>query len=178
MEITQAQVDALNTSIGKLEAQVAPLKGDNDKMVSLIVDLRASLATALAAGQAPTPVDLTAAIASIDSVTATLSASTTTDDAVLNPPAVVVPPPPAPPAPPPSTSPTSGPSALDPTGMTGANSTTTHVVAVDGTVTTGTSGNAPTTPVNGAGVAVTNADGTPAVATAASGIPADPTKAP
>ena len=88
--VSQEQITELQTSVSNLQAQVAPLHSDGQLMLGLITDLRASLATALAAGTAPTLVDLSSAISSIDSVTKQLSADTTTDDAILNPPAPVV----------------------------------------------------------------------------------------
>lgn len=90
VEVQQEQLDQLNASVATLQAASAKQSEDGQLLLGLIVDLRASLATALAAGTPPTIVDLTAAIASIDSVTKQLSDETTTDDGVLNPPPPVV----------------------------------------------------------------------------------------
>lgn len=90
VQVSQEQIDALNASIKKQGDVVALLKADSGLMLGLVVDLRKALADALANGQPLQTVDLTAAIASIDSVTAELSKETTDDEAILNPPAPTV----------------------------------------------------------------------------------------
>lgn len=101
VEVQQEQLDSMNTSLAAQGTAINKLVADNGLIVDLVVNLRAALATALASGTPPTVVDLTQAIASIDSVTKQLSDATTTDEALLNPPPAPVPPP-APPAPDPA----------------------------------------------------------------------------
>lgn len=90
VEVEQAQIDELTASVGTQQTVVGKLKTDSGLMLGLILDLRTALAAALASGVPPTVVDLTGAIASIDSVTKELTDETTTEEAALNPPPVVV----------------------------------------------------------------------------------------